>query len=297
MRGDKVGIIGPNGVGKTTLLRILLGKLTPNEGTVRLGTNVQIAYFDQLREQLDGDRTVQDNVADGYDHVTIGGRSQHVIGYLQNFLFSAERARTPVRFLSGGEWNRVLLARLFAKPANVIVLDEPTNDLDAETLEMLESRLVEFDGTVFLVSHDREFLNNVVTSTIVFEPTGVKEYEGGFDDWLRQRPDPTDMTKQLGSPKTDRKRNGTQASAALTKSAVTQSTRRLSYREQRELESLPIKIEGWEADLETLHEQMAQPDFYRQSGEQIAAAQTRRTTLDEKLTTAYARWEDLDESR
>ena len=187
MRGDKIGIIGPNGAGKTTLLRVLLGQLPPQSGTVRLGTNLQIAYFDQLRQQLDEERSVQDNVGDGYETVEINGRPRHVIGYLQDFLFSPERARTPVRFLSGGERNRVLLAKLFAKPANVIVLDEPTNDLDAETLELLEERLVQFEGTVLLVSHDRTFLNNVVTSTIVFEDGGVREYVGGYDDWLRQR--------------------------------------------------------------------------------------------------------------
>jgi ATP-binding cassette subfamily F protein uup len=187
MRGDKIGIIGPNGAGKTTLLRILLGQLEPQAGTVRLGTNLQIAYFDQLRQQLNDEASVQENVADGYDTVQVGGGSRHVIGYLRDFLFSPERARLPAKFLSGGERNRVLLAKLFAKPANVIVLDEPTNDLDSETLELLEERLVDFAGTVLLVSHDRTFLNNVVTSTIVFEPGGAREYFGGYDDWLRQR--------------------------------------------------------------------------------------------------------------
>ena len=187
MRGDKIGIIGPNGAGKTTLLRILLGQLPPQSGKVRLGSNLQIAYFDQRREQLDDERTVAENVADGYDTVPGGGAPRHIIGYLQDFLFSPERARTPVRFLSGGERNRVLLARLFAKPANVIVLDEPTNDLDTETLELLEERLVQFEGTVLLVSHDRAFLNNIVTSTIVFEDGDAREYVGGYDDWLRQR--------------------------------------------------------------------------------------------------------------
>src|SRR6185312_15196625 len=171
----------------TTLLRLLLGQLKPDSGTVRLGANLQIAYFDQLRQQLNPEASVQENVGDGYDTVTIAGKSRHVIGYLEEFLFSPERSRTPVRFLSGGECNRVLLAKLFAKPANVIVLDEPTNDLDAETLELLEERLVQFAGTVLLVSHDRAFLNNVVTSTIVYEDDGVREYVGGYDDWLRQR--------------------------------------------------------------------------------------------------------------
>ena len=180
--------MGPNGAGKTTLLRVLLGQLTPSQGSVRLGTNLQIAYFDQLRAQLDEDKTVQENVGDGYDTVQVGGQPQHVLGYLQDFLFSPERARTPIRYLSGGERNRVLLAKLFAKPANIVVLDEPTNDLDTETLELLEELLVAYQGTVLLVSHDRAFLNNVVTSTIVFEGGGVREYVGGYDDWLRQRP-------------------------------------------------------------------------------------------------------------
>jgi len=193
MRGDRIGIIGPNGSGKTTLLRLLLGELAPATGSVRLGTNLRIAFFDQLRDQLDDEKTVADNVADGYETVQIGGQSRHVVGYLQDFLFTPDRTRTPVKFLSGGERNRVLLARLFAKPANLIVLDEPTNDLDAETLEMLEERLVDFAGTVLVVSHDRSFLDNVVTSTLVFEPaTGgagyaVKEYVGGYSDWQRQR--------------------------------------------------------------------------------------------------------------
>jgi len=183
MRGDCIGIIGPNGAGKTTLLRLLLGQLTPQTGRVRLGTNLQIAYFDQLREQLREDATVQDNVGDGYDSVQVGGKPQHVLGYLQNFLFTPERARTQVRFLSGGERNRVLLAKLFAKVANVIVLDEPTNDLDTETLELLEEQLTQFDGTVLVVSHDRAFLNEVVSSTIVFEDGEIREYVGGYDDW------------------------------------------------------------------------------------------------------------------
>ncbi|MEX0824960.1 MAG: ATP-binding cassette domain-containing protein, partial [Pirellulaceae bacterium] len=185
MRGDKIGIIGPNGAGKTTLLRLLLGKLEPDSGSVRIGTNVEIAYFDQLREQLDPNKTVLDNVVDGTDRVTVGGKTKHIIGYLQDFLFAPERARTEVRFLSGGERNRVLLARLMTKPANVLVLDEPTNDLDSETLELLEEQVIQFAGTVLLVSHDRTFLNNVVTSTIVFEEDGVHEYVGGYDDWRR----------------------------------------------------------------------------------------------------------------
>jgi ATP-binding cassette subfamily F protein uup len=191
MRGDKIGVIGPNGAGKTTLLRILLGKIKPASGTVRTGTNLQVAYFDQLRDQLNEEETIEQNVGEGHTQMNLGGKQKHIIGYLQEFLFTPARARTPVKFLSGGERNRVLLARLFAKPANVIVLDEPTNDLDTETLEMLEAKLVEYDGTILLVSHDRALLNNVVTSTLVFEPQGVREYDGGYDDWLAQRSEPT----------------------------------------------------------------------------------------------------------
>jgi ATP-binding cassette subfamily F protein uup len=285
MRGDKVGVIGPNGAGKTTLLRMLLGRLSPQQGKVRLGTNLQIAYFDQLRAQLDDDKTVAENVGDGGDTVMIGDRKKHVIGYLQDFLFSAQRARTQVRFLSGGERNRILLARLFAKPANVIVLDEPTNDLDAETLELLESRLVEYAGTLLLVSHDREFLNNVVTSTIAFEHDGVKEYVGGYDDWLRQRPAPSEATKQ--SPPESTKRKPKPPSGEQTK-------RRLSFKEQRELAGLPAIIERLEAEVSAMHATTADPNFYRQPGSQIAAEQDRLKTAEADLAAAYARWEALE---
>jgi ATP-binding cassette subfamily F protein uup len=286
MRGDKVGIIGPNGIGKTTLMRILLGQLPPGKGNVRLGTNLQIAYFDQLREQLDDNQTVQENVGDGSDSIRIGGKSKHVIGYLQDFLFSPERARTQVRFLSGGERNRLLLARLFAKPANVIVLDEPTNDLDAETLELLEERLVEYEGTLLLVSHDRAFLNNVVTSTIVFEHGGVKEYMGGYDDWLRQKSDspvaPRAAPKQTTKPKPSKPREDA-------------ASRRLSYKEQREFESLPETIEQLEADIEKLYQTLADPNFYQQASDHIATQQARLKSLEHDLAAAYARWEELAE--
>jgi ATP-binding cassette subfamily F protein uup len=285
MRGDKVGVIGPNGVGKTTLLRILLGQLPPQQGRVRLGTNLNIAYFDQLREQLDDERTVQENIGDGSDTVGVGGKSKHVIGYLQDFLFSPERARTPVRFLSGGERNRILLARLFAKPANVIVLDEPTNDLDAETLELLEERLIEFPGTLLLVSHDRAFLNNVVTSTIVFERGGVKEYVGGYDDWLRQRP-----AEAAESPADTSRQAKPQAPAT----SAQQRKRRLSYNEQRELAILPSTIERLEAEISTLHQTLAASDFYQQPREQIAAMQLQLSSLETDLAAAYARWEALE---
>ena len=290
MRGDKIGIIGPNGAGKTTLLRVLLGKLQPQEGKVRLGTNLQIAYFDQLRQQLDDEKSVQDNVADGYETVNIGGSSRHVIGYLRDFLFSAERARTLVRFLSGGERNRILLARLFAKPANVIVLDEPTNDLDTETLELLEERLVEFEGTVLLVSHDRAFLNNVVTSTIVFENGGVREYVGGYDDWLRQR-----QTRAASSQALARRANEGKQPATTSKiPASAPSSRKLSFKERQELDSLPAAIEQFEADIQTLHRDMADPEFYQQPGPRIAQEQARLKQLEEKLAAAFERWVELE---
>ena len=287
MRGDKIGIIGPNGAGKTTLLRVLLGQLPPDSGSVRVGTNLQIAYFDQLRQQLNDEATVQECVADGYDTVKIGGNSRHVIGYLQDFLFTPERARLPVRFLSGGERNRLLLAKLFAKPANVIVLDEPTNDLDTETLELLEERLMEFDGTVLVVSHDRTFLNNVVTSTIVFEEQGVREYVGGFDDWVRQRK-PAAAARKIET---------VSASASARKSAevALAGKKKLSFNEKRELAGLPAAIEACDAQIAALHQEMADPQFYQQPGNQIAAAQARLEQLEEQLANAYQRWEALEQ--
>ena len=284
-RGDKVGIIGPNGVGKTTLLRIILGKLKPQTGSVRNGTNLEIAYFDQLRVQLDEEKTVQENVGDGYDNVNVGGKPQHVIGYLQNFLFSPERSRTLVRFLSGGERNRVLLAKLFAKTANTIVLDEPTNDLDAETLELLESRLVDFNGTVLLVSHDREFLNNVVTSTIVFEDRGVREYVGGYDDWVRQRP--KELVAEKGRSKSQKAKTPSAVSSAP-------SQRKLSYREQRELDALPARIEELELNIAGLHDEMAKPEFYKRPVDELAATQAKLRSLDAELEAAFTRWQELE---
>jgi ATP-binding cassette subfamily F protein uup len=287
MRGDKVGIIGPNGVGKTTLLRILLGQLQPQTGSVRLGTNLQVAYFDQLRQQLNDEASVQDNVADGYDTVRVGDSSRHVIGYLQDFLFSPERARLPVKFLSGGERNRLLLAKLFTKPANVIVLDEPTNDLDTETLELLEDRLVNFTGTVMLVSHDRSFLNNVVTSTIVFEENGVREYFGGYDDWVRQRK-PTAGPRPNAGPAARTPSRGRSQSPS-------EGKRKLTFKERKELESLPEKIEQYDAEIAALHREMSEPQFYQQPGTQIAAEQDRLKQLEEQLAVAYQRWEELEQ--
>ena len=285
MRGDKIGVIGPNGAGKTTLLRVLLGQLQPQSGTVRLGTNLQIAYFDQLRNQLREDETVQESVGDGNDTIRFQGGSRHIIGYLQDFLFSPDRSRTLVKFLSGGERNRVLLAKLFTKPANVIVLDEPTNDLDAETLELLEERLVDFNGTVLLVSHDREFLNNVVGSSIVFEDGGVKEYVGGYDDWQRQRATRLAAEAAKAAPKVVQ-----EAKPAI----VTPAKKKLNFKEQRELDGLPGLIELLETQISEMHVVMAAPEFYRQPGDKIAAEQAKLSSLESSLTTAFQRWEELE---
>lgn len=287
MRGDKIGVIGPNGAGKTTLLKLLLGQLAPQAGTVRLGTNLQIAYFDQLRQQLNEEATVQENLGGG-ETISINGNPRHVLGYLQDFLFSPERARTPVRYLSGGERNRLLLARLFSKPANVIVLDEPTNDLDTETLELLEERLVAFDGTLLVVSHDRAFLNNVVTSTIVFDAGNVREFVGGYDDWLRQRTEPADLEK-------DRKPDRAKVNPPPQSIEPAPRDRRLSYQEKRELESLPAEIEALDAEIAKLHVIMARPEYYKQPSSDIAGNQSRLTELEQKLAAAFRRWEELEQ--
>lgn len=295
MRGDKIGIIGPNGAGKTTLLRVLLGQLAPTQGSVRLGTNLQIAYFDQLRMQLDEEQTVQENVGDGYESVRVGGQTQHVLGYLQDFLFSPERARTPVRFLSGGERNRVLLAKLFAKPANIVVLDEPTNDLDTETLELLEELLVAYAGTVLLVSHDRAFLNNVVTSTIVFEGRDVREYVGGYDDWLRQRPRDTAAAPDgAGRSSAARPASRTEAARAPA-AAASPSKARLSFKEQQELAALPARLEQLESEIAELHQAMATPEFYKRPGPAVAQDAARLQQLEQQLAADFERWEALDE--
>ena len=284
MRGDKVGVIGPNGAGKTTLLRLLLGTLEPQAGSVRHGVNLQVAYFDQLRQQLDEASSVEENVGEGSQSVFINGKAKHVLGYLQDFLFTPERARMPVRFLSGGERNRVLLAKLFARPANVIVLDEPTNDLDSETLELLEERLVAYPGTVLVVSHDRTFLNNVVTSSIVFEPGQVREYAGGYDDWLRQRSLPTQAVAPVTKPV---KKTASQAGSG--------QQRRMSFKEKQELTELPTIIETLESQIATLHDSMAATDYYQQSGEVLAADKARLTDWQEQLSVAVQRWCDLEE--
>ncbi len=284
-RGDKIGIIGPNGCGKTTLLRLLLGELTPTAGTIRHGTNLEIGYFDQLRAQLDDDETVIENVAHGQDMLVINGRRRHIIGYLEDFLFTPERSKTLVRFLSGGERNRLLLARLFSKPSNVLVLDEPTNDLDTETLELLESLVVEYPGTVLLVSHDRTFLNNVITSSLVFEGDGmVKEYAGGYDDWIAQRNASIAVVEAVTKPKP----------TAVESRPATSPKSKLSFKEQRELEELPRKIETWEAEQAELHARMATPTFYQQDSAAITAATSSLATLEATLAAAYTRWEELE---
>jgi ATP-binding cassette subfamily F protein uup len=286
IRGDKVGIIGPNGSGKTTLLRLLLGDLPPQEGTVRHGTGLEVAYFDQLKTTLDEEKTVQQNVSD-YDTIPINGQPRHVLGYLQDFLFPPDRSRSLVKLLSGGERSRLLLAKLFTRPSNVLVLDEPTNDLDVETLELLESLLVEYQRTVLLVSHDRAFLNDVATSTLVIDGDGrVKEYDGGYDDYVRQRrAEAPAEPKQVATPV-----------PAPAKGASPQAgrPRKLSYKEKQELEALPGLIEELEAARQALHQAMADPMFYRKEGAEIAETKAKLEALESELATAYARWEALE---
>jgi ATP-binding cassette subfamily F protein uup len=285
LRGDKVGIIGPNGAGKSTLLKLLLGDIAPDSGRIRHGTNLKVAYFDQMRAQLDEEKSVQDNVAGGSDRVTIDGASRHVLSYLKDFLFPPERARQPVKALSGGERNRLLLARLFTQPANLLVMDEPTNDLDVETLELLEELLVGFAGTLLLVSHDRALLDAVVTSTLVFEGGGiVREYVGGYEDWLRQRPVAPARPEAKPAP----------VSRPEPTERPKHPAAKRSYKDARELESLPARIEALEAEQAALHERMAASDFYQQPGEAIAAARARLEALEAELAVAYERWEALE---
>ncbi len=282
LRGDRVGIIGSNGSGKTTLLRLLLGDLKPQQGSVKLGTNLEAAYFDQHRALLDENDTVINNVGEGNDMVTINGRQKHIIGYLQDFLFTPDRARSPVRILSGGERNRLLLAKLFTKPANILVLDEPTNDLDAETLELLEELLFDYKGTVLLVSHDRALLNNVVTSTFVFEKEGkVQEYAGGYDDWLIQRPAEIAQTRPAPEKKVKKKLKPA-------------GPRKLTFKEARELETLPQKIEAMESEQQEIYKSMAGPSFYRQGSALIIQAKARIEELEQSLAITYERWEELE---
>jgi ATP-binding cassette subfamily F protein uup len=285
MRGDRIGILGPNGAGKSTLIRLLLGDLTPQQGRIKHGTNLEILYFDQLRGQLDENKTVQENISPDSDMMDLGGKRRHVIGYLKDFLFSPQRSRTPVWVLSGGEKNRLLLAKLFARPANVLVLDEPTNDLDVETLELLEELLLDYSGTVLLVSHDRTFINNVVTSTLVFEVPGrIEGYAGGYDDWLTQRP--ADITPEPEKPVPGRDRKSASSPAVTRK--------KLGYMEKRELASLPGRIESLEARQQELFQTMAAPDFYRMDGERIGAVKQELAQIERDLECAFARWELLE---
>jgi ABC transport system ATP-binding/permease protein len=281
MRGDRVGLIGPNGAGKTTLLRLLTGELQPDAGEVRRGARVQIAYFDQQREQLDPERSVADSVSDGNPTVTIGGRSRHVVGYLDDFLFPSERTQSPVKSLSGGERNRLLLARLFARPANVLVLDEPTNDLDIETLELLEQLVADFDGTVLLVTHDRTFLDNIVTSTLAFEGDGrVVEYVGGYADYLRQRPEGEreERTERRAEPRERSER-----------------PRKKTFNEEREYAALPEKIEGLEAELQRLKGESVSEDFYKAGAERINEVLARIESIGRELEETLHRWIELEE--
>jgi ATP-binding cassette subfamily F protein uup len=291
MRGDKVGLIGPNGAGKTTLLKLILGEIGPDEGNVRQGTKLQVAYFDQMRAQLNEDASLADTISPGSDWVEINGERKHVMTYLSDFLFSPERARSPVKSLSGGERNRLLLARLFAKPANALVLDEPTNDLDIDTLELLEQLLMEFEGTIFLVSHDRVFLDNVVTQVIAFEGDARwKEYVGGYSDWERVRPNAKAGSARLAdSAVPDMKK----ASASASPSVPTKP-KKLSYKEQRDLETLPGLIAQLEAEQKLISEQLADADLYKKAPAEIQRLNTRYAEIDTLLLEYLERWEDID---
>ena len=284
LRGDRVGIIGPNGAGKTTLIRLLLGDLQPDAGSVRLGTRLDVAYFDQTRAQLDPEKSVLENLNRGSDTVTVNGRQKHVIGYLQDFLFAPERVRSPVKSLSGGERNRLLLARLFTRPANLLVMDEPTNDLDVETLELLEALLAEYQGTLLLVSHDRAFLDNVVTSTLVFEGDGrIGEYVGGYSDWQAWK-----------AKQTVQKTPAARARPTSARPRTPPATRKLSYKDQRELDALPARIEELEQRQQALQQQTSDPAFYKQDGDTIAQTLAELDALNAELEAAYDRWAELE---
>jgi ABC transport system ATP-binding/permease protein len=295
LRGDKVGLIGPNGAGKTTLLKMILGALEPDSGTVKLGTLLQIAYFDQMREALDLDATLADTISPGSEWIEIGNARKHVMSYLGDFLFSPARANSPVRSLSGGERNRLLLARLFARPANVLVLDEPTNDLDIETLELLEDLLQNFKGTVFLVSHDRRFLDAVVTSTIVSEGDGNwREYEGSVEDWLLQSQRAAAMAaKAARNAPAPTPAKAVVPAAAAPVAAPAVAKRKLSYKEQRELDALPAQIAALEAEQAALNEALAGTALYAGPADKVAAAHARHAVIDDALLALMERWETL----
>ena len=286
-RGDRIGILGNNGVGKTTLLRILLGDLEPQSGTVKLGTNLEVGYFDQLRESLDPEKSVAENVGDGRTYIKLGGIDRHVIGYLKGFLFSPKRSLTPIKSLSGGEKNRIILAKLFTQPANLLILDEPTNDLDMETLEVLEARLADYQGTLIVVSHDRQFLDNVVTSTIVFEENGhLQEYVGGYSDWLRQGHALTEVDRE-NADRISKQRTATESEVA--------PVRKLSYREQRELDGLPKKIEALETEIELIQSQIAANDFYAQDRSKTAPILDKLADIQRRLDKNLERWSALED--
>jgi ATP-binding cassette subfamily F protein uup len=298
LRGDRVGLIGPNGSGKTTLLRMLVGELEPDAGVIRRGTRLQVAYFDQQREQLDPDRTVADTVNDGNDTVVINGEPRHVIGYLADFLFPRERAVSPVKLLSGGERNRLMLARLFARPANVLVMDEPTNDLDIETLELLEELIDGFDGTILLVSHDRVFLDHIVTSTLAFEgDSRVIEYVGGYEDYVRQSKAGIrglgSVIRESGSGSRDV--NVANRESRTASRGSPQAERKLSFKEARELESLPARIEVLETEQARLQAEAASPDFYKESADHIRRVLARIEAIGPELDAVVGRWVELDE--
>ena len=297
LRGDKVGLIGPNGAGKTTLLKLILGELAPTSGHIRQGTKLEVAYFDQMRSTLNLDATLADTISPGSEWVEVGGARKHVMSYLNDFLFSPERANSPVRTLSGGERNRVLLARLFALPANVLVLDEPTNDLDIDTLELLEELLQNYAGTVFLVSHDRRFLDNVVTSTIVWEgdesPGRWREYEGGYEDWVAQSARAKAIRAAPSRGDTSAKAAEPRAATAAASPAATAKPRKLSYKEQRELDELPSRIEALEAEQKQLTQFLAEPESYTKEPQRVAQAQKRHAEIDAQLLKALERWEEL----
>lgn len=290
MRGDRIGIVGPNGVGKSTLLKLLLNELAPDSGSIRLGTKLQIAYFDQHREQLDLESTVFDNVNNGQEYVEIQGQSRHVMGYLQDFLFSPERVRSPVKTLSGGERNRLLIARLFTQPANLLILDEPTNDLDIETLELLESLLLNYKGTILVVSHDRQFLDNIVTSTLVLSGNGViNEYVGGYGDYIRQIA--SNRGKDSDTIKLKRQKGVNKVSSSGNKN---NTKAKLSYKEQHELKEITSKIEKLEQRQQKLQIQLNDPVVYKQNGTEIATLQLEMKNLSTELEDAFLRWEELE---
>jgi ABC transport system ATP-binding/permease protein len=286
LRGDKIGLLGPNGIGKTTLLKLILGDIEPDSGDIQRGTKINVAYFDQMREQLDEEATLADTISPGSDFVEIGNERKHVISYLEDFLFPPQRSRSPVKSLSGGERNRLLLARLFARPANVLVLDEPTNDLDIDTLELLESLLQEFTGTLFLVSHDRAFLENTVTQVIAFEGNGkLTEFGGGYDDWLR--------FSQQEAAKAEEAKSSAKKEPAQ-KAAPKTQTNKLSFKEQKELESLPLEIEALELEHANINEQLLNPDIYKDNPEKVKMLQTRLSEIDTETESKLMRWEALE---